>query len=294
MDWIKAARLRTLPLSLSGIILGSLIARIDGYWNSNIFLFACLTTVLFQVLSNYANDYGDGIKGTDKYRTGPKRVIQSGKISPAKMKRAIFILSFLCLISTFYLVYLSFEGKSIFYSLLFVGLGIASIVAAIKYTVGKSAYGYYGLGDIFVFLFFGLLAVFGSYFLFRHSINFLLLMPASSVGLLSTAVLNLNNMRDIESDKKAKKHTLVVKIGLKRAIKYHIILIILPFVLLTLYCVLSGKVYGLFFLIFLIPMMIHLEKVRKTTNPKYFDPELKKVAALTFLICLTLGIGINI
>ena len=257
-------------------------------------LFACLTTVLFQVLSNYANDYGDGIKGTDKYRTGPKRVIQSGKISPAKMKRAIFILSFFGLVSTFYLVYLSFEGKSIFYSLLFVGLGIASIVAAIKYTVGKSAYGYYGLGDIFVFLFFGLLAVLGSYFLFRHSINFLLLMPASSVGLLSTAVLNLNNMRDIESDKKAKKHTLVVKIGLKRAIKYHIILIILPFVLLTLYCVLSGKVYGLFFLIFLIPMMIHLEKVRKTTNPKYFDPELKKVAALTFLICLTLGIGINI
>ncbi|MFV0531182.1 MAG: 1,4-dihydroxy-2-naphthoate octaprenyltransferase [Flavobacteriales bacterium] len=295
IHWIKAARLRTLPLSLSGIILGSLIAKYEGFWSWNIFLSACITTILFQIVSNFANDYGDGIKGTDnEERIGPARMIQSGFISQKEMKNAILFLSSLSIISAIFLIYLAFGKENIIYSLIFFGLGIASIMAAINYTVGNSAYGYRGLGDVFVFIFFGLLAVLGTYFLFNHQFNFLLILPASAIGLLSTAVLNLNNMRDVNSDRNAEKNTLVVKIGFQKAKKYQTFLIITPFLLLTLYCLLINKIDSLGFLIFFIPMFFHLKKVANTTEPKTLDSELKKVALTTFFISLILGLSLNI
>ncbi len=293
IHWIKAARLRTLPLSLSGIILGSLIAKYEGFWDWYIFIFAALTTILFQVLSNFANDYGDGVKGTDnEERIGPKRMIQTGEISQKEMKNAIIYLSILSVISTIVLIYFAFGKDNFIYSLLFLVLGIASISAAIKYTVGNSAYGYRGLGDLFVFIFFGLLAVFGTYFLFNQCINLLIILPATSIGLLSTAVLNLNNMRDINSDKNAGKNTLVVKMGFEKAKKYHTLLIVIPFILLITYCILINKIEALGFLVFFVPMSIHLKKVISNQNPVELDPELKKVALTTFFVSITLGISL--
>ena len=231
-SYIKAARLRTLPLSISGIILGSYLGNEfvnslledtirTSIWESSIFWLAIFTTIGFQVLSNYANDYGDGIKGSDKNRTGEARMVSSGAITPKQMKTAMIITTTITLLIALLLIYVAFGSESFGYSILFFGLGIASIAAAIKYTVGNSAYGYSGFGDIFVFLFFGLLSVVGSYFLYTKMINFEVFLPAFSIGLLSTAVLNLNNLRDREQDKTNNKNTLVVKLGAIRAKKYH-------------------------------------------------------------------------
>lgn len=214
--YIQAARLRTLPLSISGIIVGSSLGFKEqlatgantsefGIFGSAIFWLAIATTIAFQVLSNFANDYGDGVKGTDANRTGEQRMVASGVISSKQMKNAVVITAVLSLLLALGLIYVAFGSDNFLYTLLFTGLGLASIVAAIKYTVGKSAYGYSGFGDVFVFAFFGLLAVLGSYFLFTKSFDFFVVLPAVTIGLLSTAVLNLNNMRDRENDKKAGK-----------------------------------------------------------------------------------------
>ena len=207
-NFIKAARLRTLPLSISGIILGGFLAMSDGLFNGVIFSLALITTIGFQVISNFANDYGDGVKGTDAIRIGEERMVSSGKISPMQMKKAIMISVILTIIFALFLIYESFGLSNFGYSVLFFILGIVSVVAAIKYTVGNLAYGYSGFGDVFVFLFFGLLSVLGSYFLFTKEIYFLLALPAISIGLLSTAVLNLNNMRDYQNDKISAYQTL--------------------------------------------------------------------------------------
>ena len=214
LDWIKAARLRTLPLSMSGIIMGSFIARWrilenGGTWDWKIFAMAILVTLLYQILSNFANDYGDGIKGTDKLRgnEAEQRAVASGKISANQMRNAVILFAILSLIATVALLYLAFYPDFMKEFWTFVGLGIACILAAIGYTVGKKPYGYLGLGDIFVFVFFGLVSVCGSYFLFTKTFDWDILIPATAVGMLSTAVLNLNNMRDIESDALSGKNT---------------------------------------------------------------------------------------
>ena len=168
--WINAARLRTLPLSVSGIIVAGFLAMASDCFDPTIFFLALLTTIGFQILSNFANDYGDGLKGTDNdQRIGPKRMIQTGAISPAEMKKAMWMTIVITLLIATTLIYFSFKDSNLTYALLFFGLGLASIVAAIKYTVGKNAYGYAGFGDVFVFLFFGLLSVCGAYFLFSKS-----------------------------------------------------------------------------------------------------------------------------
>ena len=250
---LSAARLRTLPLSLSGIIVGSAIAFSEGFFNYTILIFALITTVGLQVLSNFANDYGDGVKGTDNLeRVGPMRAIQSGIISDKEMLRAMIVTTILTLFSAITLIYLSFRGDNLSYSFFFFFLGIAAVIAAIKYTVGKSAYGYNGLGDVFVFIFFGLVSVLGSYFLYTKELHFEVLLPAISIGLLSVGVLNLNNMRDINSDKKSNKNTLVVKIGLERAKKYHFVLLITAMITGLLYVGLN--IHRLLIYFFLYPI----------------------------------------
>ena len=209
--WIEAARVRTLPLSVSGIIVGSFYAMSQGMFNWNIVIFALLTTLGLQILSNFANDYGDGVKGTDNDdRVGPKRAIQSGVITPAEMKRAMVITSLITLLFAVLLIYFAFKEKYLIFSLVFLVLGILAIASAIRYTVGKGAYGYRGYGDVFVFVFFGMVSTFGVYFMFSKSLDLLLLLPATSIGFLSVGVLNLYNMRDEESDRKAGKNTIVV------------------------------------------------------------------------------------
>lgn len=291
-NFIKAARLRTLPLSISGIILGGFLAMSDGLFNGVIFSLALITTIGFQVISNFANDYGDGVKGTDAIRIGEERMVSSGKISPKQMKKAIMISVILTIIFALFLIYESFGLSNFGYSLLFFVLGIVSVAAAIKYTVGDLAYGYSGFGDIFVFLFFGLLSVLGSYFLFTKEIYFLLTLPAISIGLLSTAVLNLNNMRDYQNDKKSKKNTIVVKIGLKAAKRYHYSLLLLSFISAVSYVVLTfTKTVQFIFLLAYIPLVIHALFVYNNKEELRLDAELKKVALSTFLFSVLLGLG---
>ena len=291
-NFIKAARLRTLPLSISGIILGGFLAVSDGLFNGVIFSLALITTIGFQVISNFANDYGDGVKGTDAIRIGEERMVSSGKISPKQMKKAIMISVILTIIFALFLIYESFGLSNFGYSLLFFILGIVSIVAAIKYTVGNLAYGYSGFGDVFVFLFFGLLSVLGSYFLFTKEIYFLLTLPAISIGLLSTAVLNLNNMRDYQNDKKSKKNTIVVKIGLKAAKRYHYSLLLLSFISAVSYVVITfTKTVQFIFLLAYIPLVIHALFVYNNKEELWLDAELKKVALSTFLFSVLLGLG---
>ncbi|NVK51670.1 MAG: 1,4-dihydroxy-2-naphthoate octaprenyltransferase [Flavobacteriaceae bacterium] len=310
-NYIKAARLRTLPLSVSGIIVGSFLGYNDStfrfsstvlstkisigatpLYQSSIFWLAILTTIGFQVLSNFANDYGDGIKGTDDNRTGEKRLVASGAITPKQMKMAMIITTVITLVVALLLIYVAFGKDNFGYSLLFFGLGIASIAAAIKYTVGKSAYGYSGLGDVFVFVFFGLLSVVGSYFLFTKEINPTIFLPAFSIGLLSTAVLNLNNMRDRVNDKKSGKNTLVVKIGAEFAKYYHYYLVIAAFLFTTLYTIMEYQnVIQFLYLIAFFPLIKHLIVVYKNKNEADLDEELKKVALSTFLFSIFFGLG---
>ena len=302
-SYIKAARLRTLPLSISGIILGSYLGNEfvnsllehtirTSIWESSIFWLAIFTTIGFQVLSNSANDYGDGIKGSDKNRTGEARMVSSGAITPRQMKTAMISTTTITLLIALLLIYVAFGSENFGYSILFFGLGIASIAAAIKYTVGNSAYGYSGFGDIFVFLFFGLLSVVGSYFLYTKMINFEIFLPAFSIGLLSTAVLNLNNLRDREQDKTNKKNTLVVKLGVVRAKKYHYFLIIGALITALIYTVLNfSSIYEFVFLVAFIPLVKNMITVSRNNTPAELDGELKKVALSTFLFAILFGIG---
>ncbi len=291
--FIKAARLRTLPLSLSGIIVGSFLAYADGYFDWRICTLAMVTTIGFQVLSNFANDYGDGIKGTDNAdRIGPKRALQSGEISPKQMLTVIKMTGFITFMIALLLIYLSFGQEHILFFFLFLFFGMASIAAAIKYTMGKKAYGYSGYGDVFVFLFFGWLSVVGSYFLYTKVLDVLVFLPATAVGLLSVGVLNLNNMRDRESDTTANKRTLVVKIGAEFAKYYHYYLLMASFLLALLYVVLHFRSPKQFlFVIAFIPIVKHLYTVYKNVDAKKLDPELKKLALSTFLFALLFGLG---
>ena len=291
--FIKAARLRTLPLSLSGIIVGSFLAYANGYFDWKICVLAMVTTIGFQVLSNFANDYGDGVKGTDNAdRIGPKRALQSGEISPKQMLTVIKLTGFVTFMIALLLIYISFGQEHILFFFIFLVFGIASIAAAIKYTMGKKAYGYSGYGDVFVFLFFGWLSVVGSYFLYAKDLDITLFLPATTIGFLSVGVLNLNNMRDRESDAKANKKTVVVKIGAEFAKYYHYYLLIASFLLALLYVMIHYRTQKQFlFIIAFIPVFKHLYTVYKNTDAKELDPELKKLALSTFLFAILFGLG---
>ena len=291
--WMSSFRLRTLPLSLSGIILATSFATYNGFFNLRIFVLAVLTTLSFQILSNLANDYGDGLKGTDNDdRIGPERAIQSGRISPDEMFNAIKINVLISIVLSTALIHSAFGVKYLGLTITFFLLGILSVVAAIRYTVGSNAYGYRALGDVFVFIFFGLVSVIGCYVLYAKKIDHVVFLPAITMGLLSTAVLNLNNMRDIASDTKSKKQTLAVKLGSKNAIIYHNILVLLAILLSALFGLLYyTSPYNLIFVIAYIPLLIHLIKVNKTKEARLLDPELKKLALTTVGLAILMGVG---
>lgn len=305
-DWIKAARLRTLPLSMSGIILGSFIARWriveeGGTWDWQIFAMALVVTLLYQILSNFANDYGDGIKGTDKLRVNEaeQRAVASGIITATQMRNAVILFSILSLVATIVLLYMAFFNDNLmneFYT--FVGLGVACILAAIGYTIGKKPYGYLGLGDIMVFIFFGLVSVCGSYFLFTNHFDWDILLPATAVGLLSAAVLNLNNMRDIESDAASGKKTLALRLGFKKAMVYEIILLQLPLILILVFMMMNGlhtegKYYAFIFFILMLPMTALRRKIMEVKEPKELDPFLKQVGIMTLTMAILVAFGLN-
>lgn len=304
-DWIHAARLRTLPLSMSGIIMGSFIARWrivnnGGTWDWKIFAMAILVTLLYQILSNFANDYGDGIKGTDTLRVNEaeQRAVASGRITAAQMKKMVVLFAILSFIATVALLYLAFFPDYLREFWIFAGLGIACILAAIGYTVGKKPYGYLGLGDVFVFVFFGLVSVCGSYFLFTKTFDWDILIPATAVGMMSTAVLNLNNMRDIRSDAASGKKTLALRMGFKYAMVYEIVLLMLPLILILIFLgvngfITEGKYYPFLVMILLFPMTAMRRKIMAVKEPKELDPFLKQVGILTLMMAVLLAFGLN-
>jgi 1,4-dihydroxy-2-naphthoate octaprenyltransferase len=285
--WIEAVRPRTLPLSLAGIIFGSAIAFKEGFVNWVIFSFAILTTLLFQILSNLANDYGDGVKGTDNNeRIGPTRALQSGIISAKQMKTAVVLTAIASLFSAACLIYYGTKNAPSTVMWAYGILAIFCVVAAITYTVGKKAYGYQGLGDVMVFLFFGLVSVLGVYSLYTNTFNWNNLLPSCSIGLLSVAVLNLNNMRDYASDKKAGKNTLVVKMGVDYAKMYHTLIVLVAMITLFFFLLEAHSVIHFIALLPSISLFLHLMKVAKVQTTKDFDPELKTVALSTFAIAV--------
>jgi 1,4-dihydroxy-2-naphthoate polyprenyltransferase len=293
--WLYAFRLRTLPLALSSIVTGSGIAFAENHhsFNWRVFFLCVLTTLFLQILSNLANDYGDSEKGTDNEdRIGPKRAVQAGMLSFSEIKTGIGVTVVLCLITGIALIYQSFGTIALGYSSFFFLLGLGAIAAAIKYTVGKNAYGYSGFGDVFVLLFFGLVGVCGSYYLLAHKLNLAVLLPAFTIGFFSSGVLNLNNMRDRISDAKAGKNTLVVKIGPDNAKTYHKSLIILGFVLSMAYAILTFYSTMQFLFVLTVPLFRrHLVQVKRIENPEEFDPLLKQLAISTFIFALLFAIG---
>ena len=305
LDWIKAARLRTLPLSMSGIIVGSFIARWrilenGGSWDWKIFALAILVTLLYQILSNFANDYGDGIKGTDKLRINEaeQRAVASGKISAAQMRNAVILFAILSLIATVALLYLAFYPNFIKEFWIFVGLGVACILAAIGYTVGKKPYGYLGLGDLMVFIFFGLVSVGGSYFLFTKSFDWDILIPATAIGMMSTAVLNLNNMRDFESDQLSGKKTFALRLGYRNAMIYEMVLLQLPIILFLVFLMMNGlhtkrKYYAFMVMIMLFPTAALRRRILQTKEPRELDPFLKQIGITTITMAILLAVGLN-
>jgi len=291
--WISAARLRTLPLSVSGIIVGSALAYHAGGFRWDICILALLATLGFQVLSNFANDYGDGVKGTDNHeRIGPARAMQSGLLTAKQLKNGMIFTATLTLLISIALIYTAFGWERFLESTLFFVLGVLAILAAIKYTVGKGAYGYRGLGDLFVFIFFGLVAVVGSYYLYALHLDWTVFLPALTIGFLSIAVLNLNNMRDRLSDTRANKNTLAVFLGATKVKYYHYSLILGAFLASLLFFYLTNTFLwsAIAFVVF-IPLGKHLIHVSKNENPALLDPELKKVALATFFFSVLFTLG---
>nr|WP_299206855.1 1,4-dihydroxy-2-naphthoate octaprenyltransferase [uncultured Brumimicrobium sp.] len=286
-SWIHAARLRTLPLSLSGIIVGSFVAHKQGFWDTSIFTLAMLTTLFLQVLSNFANDLGDSYKGADNEgRVGPMRAVQSGKISQKQMTVGTVIMSLLSLLTAIPLIIIGTNEMPSSVLWAYVILALLSVLAAVTYTVGKKAYGYNGMGDVMVFIFFGLVSVLGVYSLYSKQFDWSLLGMAFGIGLLSIAVLNLNNMRDHENDKLVNKRTIVVSMGFEKAKGYHTLLIVGSLLGILTFIILNEWWLSLIAILPYFILAKHLLKVWKTAVPQALDPELKKVALSTFMISI--------
>ena len=283
-NFISLLRLRTLPLGLAVILCGSALARGVENFSWLIFFLILITALSLQSLSNMANDYGDGIKGTDKNRaeTAPKRIVGNNLAELKKFKNYLIIMVIWTIICGITL--LTVATNSLGQFVLFIILGFLALLAALTYTIGKYAYAYYGLGDISVLLFFGYLGVLGSYFLYGGSFNYFLLFPATGMGLLSVAVLNINNIRDIESDKLANKNTMAVRLGLEKAKKYQIILVSLGFFNYLIFAIKDIKILSI---LIITPLIYkHLQRVIKGNNCELVGKELKAIVLIALFLNL--------
>ena len=290
--YITSFRLRTLPLSLSGVLLGSLLAASDGYFKISTFAWVMLTATALQILSNLANEVGDLSKGTDnEHRLGPIRSAQSGALSGREMIRAMIVVGGIAVITGSLLIHEAFRDLLNWKSISLFVAGGASIVAAIKYTVGDNAYGYRGLGDLFVFIFFGLVSVMGSYFAMSGVLPWICVLPAAAIGFLSSGVLNMNNIRDIENDSVCGKRTIPVILGIQGAKIYHFVITLLAVICLVLYSMLHSAGWtGYLFLLTLPLLVMHLKSVYRGEG-RALDSQLKFLSITTLLIALLLGFG---
>lgn len=298
--WIESMRLRTLPLALANTITGSALAWASGAFRWPVLILAAITTLLLQIVSNMANDYGDFKNGKDTAeRIGPRRMVQSGKISPAAMLRGIVIVVLLAVISGTWLIFEGFSNRNpliinhLSLIIIFAFLGVAAIAAAIKYTVGKNPYGYKAKGDLFVFLFFGLVGVMGTYFLHAFDLRWSLLLPATAIGFLSVGVLNLNNLRDYESDKMTGKRTLVVAMGLPKARIYHAFLLFGAFAAVTVFTMLEYISYWQWIYWAAFPLVFrNLKAVFTFKEHIQLFPELKRLSMASLLFALLFALGL--
>jgi len=291
--WLSAFRLRTLPLAFSGIFLGTALAVFNGYFNVWVFLLALITAFALQILSNIANDYGDGVKGTDNSkRIGPIRVLQSGALSKIELIEGMIVFGVVAFLSGCLLIFFA-SGLKLITILSFLVIGCLAIYAAIKYTVGSNAYGYSGLGDIFVFVFFGIVAVLGTNFLHQHSISATSVLPAITFGLLSVGVLNVNNMRDLLNDKASGKITIPVKLGIKRSRYYHAFIIVIALLCLVIFTITNFSFWPQWLFVLLLPSFgFHLYKIFTIKTYNEFDPLLKQLAILSAVTIILFGLGL--
>lgn len=290
--WVSAARLRTLPLAFSCILLGSFLAGSQGFFSWSILILCLLTTLFYQVLSNFSNDLGDGLKGTDDHRQGEARAVASGAISISQMKIAVWIFASLSFVSGTVLSLIATKGLSIYITLFFITLGAFAVWSAMSYTMGKKAYGYAGFGDVFVLIFFGYVGVLGPYFLQSHRLDIFMLLPATSVGLLATGVLNLNNTRDIENDLKHGKMSIPARIGRQKAKIYQLVLIITSVVLSVIYTTKTTEsTWGYLWTLSLPLIALTTIKLFQTNDPLKIDKLLKPLAISTLLYSILFGVG---
>jgi 1,4-dihydroxy-2-naphthoate octaprenyltransferase len=292
--WIEAARPRTLPLALSCILMGCFLAASTGQFSWPVALLSVLTTTLLQILSNFANDYGDAVNGKDtELREGPIRAVHSGNIPASVMLRAIIIFSVLSLVSGISLLTIALRGAPANTFWVFLGIGIACIIAAITYTAGKRPYGYVGLGDLSVLIFFGWVGVLGSSYLHTHIWNWDLLLPATSCGLFAVAVLNINNIRDIESDRATGKNSIPVRLGREKAVLYHWSILSIGMLCVLIYTVQHFSNYTSLLFLLSFPLFIKnglaISRLKKASE---LDPYLKQMALSTLLFVILFGIGL--
>ncbi len=289
--WIKAFRLRSLPLALACISMGSILAYTDGKINWLVAVLSLVTTLFLQILSNLANDYGDAKSGVDSdVRVGPKRSVQTGEITAKTMFQAIILFGVLSFISGVGLLFIGLTFNTTFF--VFLLIGILAIIAAIKYTMGENPYGYSGFGDLSVFLFFGIIGVMGTYFLHTGKINYLAILPALSCSFFAVAVLNVNNIRDIESDKITGKNSIPVRLGREKAVNYHLILLVSGLLCSLAYVFLDYKGPFQFLFLLIIPLLYKNGMAVKTLHEAAkLDPYLKQMALTTLLFVICFGIG---
>jgi 1,4-dihydroxy-2-naphthoate octaprenyltransferase len=289
--WLKAFRLRTLPLALSCSVLGSFLAYANGSFRWDIFILAASTTLFLQILSNLANDYGDSLHGVDnEMRVGPKRIVQQKLISMRGMRIAIILIALFSLISGLLLILIALPGlrSKIFFLL----LGVLAIYAAITYTIGRKPYGYVGLGDLFVFIFFGIIGVAGTYYLHTKVFTPWILLPASAIGLLSSGVLNLNNMRDYKNDSLSGKRTLVVRLGSRGAKIYHTFIICLSMAFSLIYTLeFYHSIYQFLFILTFPLFVLNIWVVIQNTEPLELNSELRKLSLSTLIFSIIFGLG---
>ncbi len=289
--WIKAIRLRTLPLAWASLTMGGILAHMDGLFNWLTYGLSLATAFSLQILSNLANDYGDAVSGLDgESRVGPSRTIQEGLITKSQMKRAIAFMAVLSFGLGLSLIYLAFGDWRLI--LAFLILGLLSIWAAVKYTMGENPYGYSGWGDFFVLVFFGWVGVSGSHFLYSEAFDWLNLLPATTLGLLAVAVLNVNNIRDIESDQASGKYSIPVRIGRKNAVIYHALILISAIGSVSYFAFLTGfSGWQWLFLVSFPLLIINWVAVKKHDDPRKLDPFLKQMALTTLLFVILFFLG---
>lgn len=291
--WIGATRPRTLPLATAGIVMGSSLAFAAGSFKPVVALLCLLTAALLQILSNLANDYGDSLHGADRVeRKGPKRAVQSGQVSPGQMRRAIVVCAVLAMLSGLALLWAAFGRDLVSLTLLFILLGAVAVAAAVTYTAGRMPYGYAGFGDLAVLIFFGWVGVLGSYFLQAMQLTWPLFLPATSCGLLAVAVLNVNNIRDLESDRLAGKRSIPVRIGLARARMYHRFLLGGAVILGVIYVLLTYTSLWQFLFLLSVPLLVRNgQAISRTEDLPTLNPWLKQMSLTTLLFAVLFGVG---